>query len=184
MSFEIQNFGLFAWSENRFNDAQKEVDTLITSYDDKYKPFKKVQELFAHDTDIFLNKPKIFIKNAYTFIIFSTAPGKLIFDSMDPNKGKGSYFMEYDNLRLIIRLVKPKALSRQIIQIYFLYNSDHSHLSNLSVEMNENHLRNQANKRLQQGIIVISTNIDQLAKSNNEISKQQNMNSSMMMKKN
>ncbi|ETN97509.1 hypothetical protein RFI_40020, partial [Reticulomyxa filosa] len=38
-------------------------DTLITSDDNKYKPFKKVQELFAHDTDIFLNKPKIFIKN-------------------------------------------------------------------------------------------------------------------------
>ncbi|ETO01599.1 caspase-3, partial [Reticulomyxa filosa] len=130
-------------------------DTLITSDDDKYKPFKKIQELFTSDTDVFLNKPKIFIKNACrgneqpqqqkrgnysqwcnnesdTFIIFSTTPGKLIFDSADPEKGIGSYFAECfcnvmlqntissksldDNLMSISKMVKQKALAGQIIQ--------------------------------------------------------------------
>ncbi|ETN97896.1 hypothetical protein RFI_39630, partial [Reticulomyxa filosa] len=101
---------IFVWCGHG-NTKTEEGDTLITSDDDKYKPFKKIQELFAHDTDMFLNKPKIFIKNTCrgneqlqqteneqqwynsesdTFIIFSTTPGKLIFDSMDPNQGKGS----------------------------------------------------------------------------------------------
>ncbi|ETN97802.1 hypothetical protein RFI_39724, partial [Reticulomyxa filosa] len=60
----------------------------------------------------------------------------------------------------------------------FLYNN-YYYLSNTSIEMNQNHPWNKANKKAheivnqminekQQGIIVISTNIDQFAKSNNK----------------
>ncbi|ETO10332.1 hypothetical protein RFI_27043 [Reticulomyxa filosa] len=216
---------IFVWCGH--GNTADEGDTLITSDNDKYKPFKKVQELFAYDTDVFLNKPKIFIKNACrgneqpkqkkrgnqqqewyncesdTFIIFSTTPGKLIFDSEDPDNGKGSYFTECfcnvmsqniissisldDNLMLISKLVKQKALSGQIIQVIttcdrhvFLYNKSFSYaLSIANAEMDQNPLWNQANKKAyeivneminhkQQGIVVVATNIDQFARPNDK----------------
>ncbi|ETN98836.1 hypothetical protein RFI_38650 [Reticulomyxa filosa] len=53
---------IFVWCGHG-NTISEEGDILITSDDDnEYKLFKKVQELF---TNIFLNKPKIFIKNIY-----------------------------------------------------------------------------------------------------------------------
>ncbi|ETO13991.1 hypothetical protein RFI_23377, partial [Reticulomyxa filosa] len=112
----------------------------------KYKLLKKVQEIFTEDTDMFLNKPKIFIKNACreecqqqsynresdTLLIYSTTPGKYITDLSDPTKEKGSYFTEFfckvmsensksskplfDNLQSITGLVKGKESGAEIIQ--------------------------------------------------------------------
>ncbi|ETO34021.1 hypothetical protein RFI_03073, partial [Reticulomyxa filosa] len=192
---------IFVWCGH--GNTAEEGDTLITSDNDKYKLFKKVQELFANDTDVFLNKPKIFIKNACrgnkqsqqrkivkneqwhnyasdTFIISSTILEKLRFDS------EGSYFTECfcnvmsqnitslklfnDNLMLVSKMVKQKALSEQNIQCIttsdrhvFLYNRNH--LSNANIEIDQNHLWIKANKKAheimneminnkQQGIIV------------------------------
>ncbi|ETO14580.1 hypothetical protein RFI_22788 [Reticulomyxa filosa] len=135
---------IFVWCGHG-NTTSEEGDILITSDDNKYKSFKKVQELFTYDTNRFLNKPKIFIKNIYreneqsqeqqwhnnepdTFIILSTTPGKLIFE-------KGSYFTECfcnimsqniklpklksldSNIMLISKLIEQKELTGQIIQV-------------------------------------------------------------------
>ncbi|ETO31498.1 hypothetical protein RFI_05622, partial [Reticulomyxa filosa] len=98
---------IFVWCGH--GSIAAEGDTLVTSDDHNCKLFKKIQELFTDDTDMFLNKPKIFIKNACrvndevqqlynresdTLCIFSTTPGKFIIDSPDSGKGKGSYFAD------------------------------------------------------------------------------------------
>ncbi|ETO36776.1 hypothetical protein RFI_00286 [Reticulomyxa filosa] len=61
----LNQFDLFL-KQHCINNKEKNYDSLIFIWcghnDDKYKLFKKVQELF---TNIFLNKPKIFIKNIY-----------------------------------------------------------------------------------------------------------------------
>ncbi|ETN98838.1 hypothetical protein RFI_38649 [Reticulomyxa filosa] len=54
---------IFIWCGYSNKISKEEGDILITSDNgNEYKLFKKVQELF---TNIFLNKPKIFIKNIY-----------------------------------------------------------------------------------------------------------------------
>ncbi|ETO06585.1 hypothetical protein RFI_30807 [Reticulomyxa filosa] len=103
-------------------------DILITS-DDKSQIFKSIQDLFTHKTKVFLNKPKIFIKNACrgneppepvkrgtqwynkesdTLIIFPTTIGKQIYDSMGPEKG--SYFTNYFCDVMIQNISSPKSL--------------------------------------------------------------------------
>ncbi|ETO22986.1 hypothetical protein RFI_14199 [Reticulomyxa filosa] len=97
----------------------------------------------------------------HIFVIFSTTPGKLIFDSMDFYKG--SHFTECfcnvisqniifikplkDNLRLISKSIKQKALIRQIIQTtttcdrhVLLYNNCYYHLLYANVEIDQNYL--------------------------------------------
>ncbi|ETO07353.1 ABC transporter [Reticulomyxa filosa] len=194
------------------NTISNEGDVLITSDDHKHKSFKKIQEFFAN---MFLHKPKIFIKNIYkenkekqqqqqlynsesdTFIISSITPMKLA-----SNHNNISHFTECfynimsqssisleslkslnDNLISINKLIKQKLLKGQTNETVincdkniFLYNN---YLLNIGIEMNKNHPWNEANKiahemmnemidEKQQGIIVVSTNIDKLAKSNNK----------------
>ncbi|ETO07355.1 hypothetical protein RFI_30038 [Reticulomyxa filosa] len=50
---------IFVWC-GYINTISEKGDILITSDDNRYKPFNKIQELFS-----FLNKPKIYIKNVY-----------------------------------------------------------------------------------------------------------------------
>ncbi|ETO22057.1 hypothetical protein RFI_15146 [Reticulomyxa filosa] len=231
---------IFVWcgyGNTTSEEKEEGEDILITSDDDKYKSFKKVQELFGHDTNVFLNKPKIYIKNVYrgneqhqqrkrinqqwyncgsdTITISSITPGKSIFNSTNPYKGKGSYFTEcfcnvisqniksskslYDNLMLISKSTKQKALNGQIIQLTstcdrhaFLY-INNNYLSSTNAELDKDVSWNKANKKAhemvneminnkQQGIVVVATNIEQLAKSNsNGQLSQKNIPFSMMI---
>ncbi|ETO11705.1 hypothetical protein RFI_25669, partial [Reticulomyxa filosa] len=210
------------------NTTSKEGYILITSDDNRYKPFKKIQELFTSD----INKPKIYIKNAYrvneqpqqqyncgsnTFIITSTIPEKLILNSINSDKEKGSHFAECfcnvmsqniklsksldDNLILISKLVKQKALNGQIIQItttrnrnVFLCLNSNNYLLNTNTEIDKDHSWNKANNKAhkmvnemintkQQGIVVVATNLDKLEKSNHRLS-QDNIPFSMMINSN
>ncbi|ETO33389.1 hypothetical protein RFI_03718, partial [Reticulomyxa filosa] len=212
---------IFVWCGHgdKISEEEEEGDILITSDNDKYISFKKIQQLFTYDTNTFLNRPKIFIKNVYrrneqyqqqqqqqqrqqqwynnesdTFIIFSTTPEKLIFE-------KGSYFTECfcnimsqniklpksldSNLMSISKLIEQKALTGQIFQVItmcdrhvFLYNKDHSyHQSNINIEIDQDLLWNEANKKAhemvneminnkQQGIIVVAKSNEQLSPRN------------------
>ncbi|ETO33387.1 hypothetical protein RFI_03719 [Reticulomyxa filosa] len=213
---------IFVWCGH--GSTNNEEDIFITS-DDKSKNFKSIQELFTHRTDVFLNKPKIFIKNAYrgnelsksiergeiqtqqwynkeadTLIVFPTISDKQIYE--------GSYFTQFfcdsmtqnisspkpleDNLSNALQLLSTSVNARQTIESITTLNR-HILLYNKTIE-SENKLWIKANKEAhemvneminnkQQGIIVIAINIDQLAKSNNQLS-QQNISFSMMINSN
>ncbi|ETN98833.1 hypothetical protein RFI_38654, partial [Reticulomyxa filosa] len=118
---------IFVWCG--YESTKNEEDILITS-DNKSKHFKNIQDLFTHQTEVFLNKPKIFIKNTYrqnellepvkrgtqqwynkesdTLIIFPTAISKLMYDSMGSEKG--SYFTNYFCDVMIQNISSPKSL--------------------------------------------------------------------------
>ncbi|ETO09930.1 hypothetical protein RFI_27447, partial [Reticulomyxa filosa] len=201
---------IFVWC-GYINTISEKGDILITSDDNRYKPFNKIQELFS-----FLNKPKIYIKNVYqingynnqqyhnygldTFIISSTINEKL-------KSNKESYFAECfcnvmsQNIKLLkslkslndnIILVKQKILDKQIIQITTTCNK---HIFLYITEIDKNNSWNKANEQAhkmvneminnkQQGIVVVATNIEQLIKSNDKLYQQQNIPFSMMINSN
>ncbi|ETO35027.1 hypothetical protein RFI_02048, partial [Reticulomyxa filosa] len=193
-------------------------DVLITS-DDNHKSFKTIQKLLSQN-ETFLNKPKIFIKNAWMCdelpesikrgniqtqkwyqknpktLIVSTTQSRRIHDAMASEQG--SYFTQSfcnvmeqnislcksfkDNLRVVSKLISEYVSNGQTIhylttldrQIFFYKKSKlQQHTMNENEEWNEaNKIAHEVVNRLiherRRGIVVVSTNIDQLAEHNDK----------------
>ncbi|ETO32058.1 hypothetical protein RFI_05058, partial [Reticulomyxa filosa] len=183
---------IFVWCGH--GSTKDGEDVLITS-DDEFKIFKNIQDLF---TKVFVRKSKIFIKNACrgnedpervkrgtqqwynkesdTLIIFPTTKNKQIYDSMGP--GKGSYFTNYFYDVMTENISSPKPLTDILDKSTEPENKLWIKANSKAHKMVSEMINNK-----QQGIIVVSTNIDQLAKSNSQIY-QQNIHFSMMINSN